>query len=224
MRIILKCQNKLICAAGAPAVVPPTALRYVFPAKHTSAQVDGVKALCMSLTPRSCFALVVSLSLLACNKPQADVHQAVETPTHPSQTTPAPNVTPTRSLTVSSVFIDPKIATICGMSQPKAFFEFDSAVVEAAEDKSLATLAQCATTGPLKGRKLDLIGHTDPRGTDEYNAKLGQSRAQAVETYLARQGMEACTMNVKSEGEQGTAPNSPEEFPYDRLVDIRLAD
>jgi len=36
--------------------------------------------------------------------------------------------------------------------------------------------------------------------------------------------MEASTMNVKSEREQGADPTSPEEWPYDRRVDIKLAD
>lgn len=177
----------------------------------------------MSILSRSFVALGVLLALAACSKPKAESTQVAETPNNPSEMTPTPAPSTTRTLTISSVYIDPKIATLCGMAQPKAFFEFDSAVVES-DDRSLATLAQCATGGPLKGRKLDLIGHTDPRGTDEYNDKLGQSRAQAVQGYLAKQGMDSNTMNVRSEGEQGTDPSAPEEFPYDRRVDIRLAD
>jgi len=167
--------------------------------------------------------LLTLLSLSACNKSQVEDRQTGDTPTPPSETQPA-QPTVTRSLTISSVYIDPKIATLCGMTQPKAYFEFDSAVVEEADDRSLSTLAQCATTGPLKGRKLDLIGHTDPRGTDEYNAKLGKSRSQAIADHLTKEGMEASTMSVKSEGEQGADPTSPEEWPYDRRVDIKLAD
>ncbi len=179
----------------------------------------------MSTAPRTFTALtfLALLSLPACNKPQADTNPS-DAPTSTPQTAPAPPAPTARGLTVSSVFIDPKIATLCGMAQPKAYFDFDSSEVETSDDRSLATLAECASTGPLKGRKLDLIGHTDPRGTDEYNEKLGQSRAQAVETHLAKLGMAASTMVVKSEGEQGTDPNSPAEFPYDRRVDIRLAD
>ena len=32
-------------------------------------------------------------------------------------------------------------------------------------------------------------GHTDPSGTDDYNAQLGQRRAEAAKTYLVGQGM-----------------------------------
>lgn len=169
-------------------------------------------------------AFLTLMSLPSCSKPKVEDHPTSEAPVQAQAPAPAPATTTTRSLTISSVFIDPKIATLCGMDQPKTFFEFDSSVIDATEDRALVSLAECANTGPLKGRKLDLIGHTDPRGTDEYNAKLGKSRAQAVETYLADHGMAAATMTVKSEGEQGTDPNAPAEFPYDRRVDIRLAD
>lgn len=178
----------------------------------------------MPTLTRPSLMLITLMSLSACNKPQVEDRQTGESPAPPPEIQPAPPPTVARSLTISSIFIDPKIATICGMVQPKAYFDFDSAVVEAADDRSLATLAQCATSGPLKGRKLDLIGHTDPRGTDEYNAKLGRSRSQAIADYLTKEGMVASTMTVKSEGEQGADPGSPEEWSYDRRVDIRLAD
>ena len=176
---------------------------------------------------RPAWMLAALVSLPACNKPPAAEQKVAAAPAPVAVTptvTPTAPVVVTRSITITSVFIDPKIATLCAMAQPKAFFDFDSAVIEPSADRSLALLAECAKTGPLKDRKLDLIGHTDPRGTDEYNAKLGRSRAQAVADALVKEGMVESTMKVESQGEKGADPESPEEWTYDRRVDIRLAE
>lgn len=181
----------------------------------------------MNTLLRPSLVLAALISLPACNKPQVEDQKPVAGPVQAPVTPETPVVAPpvvTRVLTITSVFIDPKIATLCGMAQPKAYFDYDSAVVEPSDDRSLATLAECAKTGPLKDRKLDLVGHTDPRGTDEYNVKLGRSRAQAVADYLVKEGMAEGTMKVESKGEKGTDPEAPEEWTYDRRVDIRLAE
>lgn len=156
----------------------------------------------------------------ACTKTSADKVEPVEEPSRP--TVDEQPATDTRSYTISGIYIDPELAKSCNISTPKAFFEFDSAAVEGADDANLTALATCVSTGPLKGSKLELIGHADPRGTDEYNAKLGRSRAQSVQDYLGKHGVELENMTARSEGERGTDPTDASEWPYDRRVDIRL--
>jgi outer membrane protein OmpA-like peptidoglycan-associated protein len=39
------------------------------------------------------------------------------------------------------------------------------------------------------GLKIQLEGHTDSIGTDDYNMKLSQERADSVQEYLASQGV-----------------------------------
>ena len=53
----------------------------------------------------------------------------------------------------------------------------------------LEQVARCLTTGPLKGRHVELIGRADPRGEVEYNMILGESRASTVNKYLAALGV-----------------------------------
>jgi peptidoglycan-associated lipoprotein len=125
-------------------------------------------------------------------------------------------------MTMSGVYLDPELTRLCGMAAPKAFFEFDSTVVEGADNSGLSSLAQCVSTGPLKGRKLELVGHADPRGTDAYNDQLGKSRAESVMDFLSTEGVPADRMTTRSEGERGADVTNADEWPYDRRVDIRL--
>lgn len=57
----------------------------------------------------------------------------------------------------------------------------------------------------LKSRR-DMVvligGHADERGADEYNAQLGERRAEAVKKHLVAQGIEANRIMTTSHGER----------------------
>ena len=56
---------------------------------------------------------------------------------------------------------------------------FDSA--DAKKDQpTMQMLSNCMIDGPLRGKTIKLIGHTDPRGSVGYNDKLGLERAEKV--------------------------------------------
>lgn len=147
----------------------------------------------------------------------------------PDTATPAPAgevgapTTSRRPLTITGISLDPNLASGCGITGAEAFFEFDSAQVDAADTGVLAQLATCLASGPMQGRRIEVVGHADPRGSDEYNAKLGRSRAHSVQEFLVGRGMQSGAIVVSSAGELGADPNDPAEWPYDRRVDIRLA-
>ncbi len=48
--------------------------------------------------------------------------------------------------------------------------------------------------------KLDIEGHTDIVGSDEYNQKLSEKRAEAVRGYLATQGIDDSAMAARGFG------------------------
>src|SRR5579862_2956824 len=52
-------------------------------------------------------------------------------------------------------------------------FDFDHFELTTQDRSVLQQIADCVTTGPMKGHKLSLIGRADPRGTEEYNLGLG---------------------------------------------------
>jgi outer membrane protein OmpA-like peptidoglycan-associated protein len=54
--------------------------------------------------------------------------------------------------------------------------------------------------GKYQGSVLNVTGHTDLVGSDEYNYKLGLKRAEAVGKYLESNGITAGSMIVESKG------------------------
>lgn len=125
-------------------------------------------------------------------------------------------------LTVTGIFLDQELVSACEIRlPPKAYFEFDSADLDLESNRTLSDVATCVTTGPLRGRKLELVGHTDPRGADAYNTRLGRSRAESVRDFLLGQGLPQATLSTRSVGERDAAAD-PGEWAYERRVDIRL--
>lgn len=50
--------------------------------------------------------------------------------------------------------------------------------------------------------KVTIEGHTDSRGTDEYNQRLSERRAKAVKQYLVSRGVEANRLDTVGKGEK----------------------
>jgi peptidoglycan-associated lipoprotein len=124
-----------------------------------------------------------------------------------------------RSFSVTGVNIDPSLLSACGIPSANAFFELDSAQVKADDQNTLHLVGQCLSSGALQGKRIEIVGHTDPRGTDEYNYQLGKSRAQSVSEYLSGHG----NISVTSYGESMSSATDERGWSYERRVDIRLA-
>jgi outer membrane protein OmpA-like peptidoglycan-associated protein len=53
--------------------------------------------------------------------------------------------------------------------------------------------------------RLNITGHTDARGTDQYNQDLGYRRAQSVQRYFESKGIPASKIVIESRGEKEPA-------------------
>lgn len=89
-------------------------------------------------------------------------------------------------------------------------FDFDKATIrpDAARilDEAVATLKAEPDVQVL------IVGHTDSVGSEAYNLKLSQRRAQAVRDYLVKHGISAARLRVKGMGEsQPVASNDTAE-------------
>jgi peptidoglycan-associated lipoprotein len=123
------------------------------------------------------------------------------------------------------VALSDDIRKICQIEEtertPK--FDFDSSDLSGPDRDVLAQVARCLTTGPLRGRAVQLIGRADPRGETEYNMTLGDTRAGHVDQYLVQLGVDPAQMATTSRGELDATGTDEASWQRDRRVDMRLA-
>lgn len=101
-------------------------------------------------------------------------------------------------------------------------FTYNEAELLPADRNVLQQVAECLLRGPLQGRTVQLVGHADPRGTDEYNLGLGTRRAETVRTYLQRLGVPASRLSPTTRGELDASGQDETSWQRDRRVDLEL--
>lgn len=175
-------------------------------------------------TPLVAAAAGVALLLGACATPTA-LKTAASTPaatpaTTTAAATPAAATTPaapaaTSQSAVTSVDLagsrsaQPTPA-VASKAQPYVYFDFDSAVVRSEFSESIDAHARQLLAAPDK--RLRIEGHTDERGSREYNLALGQRRADAVAQSLNLLGVPDSRLEVVSYGaERPKAEGSDED-------------
>ncbi|WP_348672680.1 peptidoglycan-associated lipoprotein Pal [uncultured Abyssibacter sp.] len=80
------------------------------------------------------------------------------------------------------------------------YFEFDSAELTSRAREVIRAHADYLVANP--GVRIRLEGHTDERGTREYNIALGERRAKSVERAMMLRGVAQNQINVISYGEE----------------------
>jgi peptidoglycan-associated lipoprotein len=170
------------------------------------------------------FAVALAMLPLACGG-ETPAPQAPAPPKPVAEAPPPATRLPAQapdSPTASAVRISQEITTVCGISDPDAYFAFDSANVRPDDARVLGSLISCFTTGPLKGKTMKLVGHADPRGGSDYNMTLGQSRADSVAGYLTGKGMGKSKTESTTRGAMDATGNDEPSWARDRRVDIML--
>ncbi len=90
------------------------------------------------------------------------------------------------------------------------FFEFDKSILLPQSYVELHNLINILNKNP--NMKIELSGHTDNKGSDNYNAKLSHNRVKAVYDYLINHGIEKERLDYKSYGaKQPIADNKTDE-------------
>ena len=79
------------------------------------------------------------------------------------------------------------------------FYEFDKATLTPESTTSLDELVRLLELNP--NVTIELAAHCDYRGTDKYNEKLSQARAESVVRYLIENGIEKERLTAKGYGE-----------------------
>ena len=79
------------------------------------------------------------------------------------------------------------------------YFDFNKATIKPVSFELLNQVAQALTDNPKI--KVEVGGHTDSIGDDNYNLKLSQKRAESVKAYIVKRGIDAGRMDPKGYGE-----------------------
>lgn len=159
--------------------------------------------------------VVAGLSLLLCACSHAE-----PPPQMPEAAAKAPEQGPAQP---GYLLVSQNIRTKCGMPETPAdspLFDFDEAALRPRGEGILDSLATCMRDGTLKGQGVSILGHTDPRGGDDYNHKLGLARANAARDYLIAHGVSSASLNVKSRGEKDAVGTESSSWQLDRRVEI----
>ena len=112
----------------------------------------------------------------------------------------------------------PKTSGAAGCKLDPIYFDFNEAAVTTEGAATIQRDAECLKKEAARG--LLLAGHTDPRGTDEYNLALGDRRAQSVRSYLERLGIDAKRLKTQSRGEIDANGTDEAGWAKDRRVDL----
>jgi outer membrane protein OmpA-like peptidoglycan-associated protein len=79
-------------------------------------------------------------------------------------------------------------------------FDFNSARVRPASEQALIDLAQALQSTELKSSAFAIEGHTDAKGSEAYNLKLSQQRAEAVRDFLQSKGIDGSRLFASGKG------------------------
>jgi len=100
----------------------------------------------------------------------------------------------------------------------KILFGFNQASLNATASSNLDKLATILKEYP--DTDIEIQGHTDSKGTDEYNMTLSEKRAASVATYLRGKGIASGRIRTKGYGE--TAPVATNETDAGRAQNRRV--
>lgn len=98
------------------------------------------------------------------------------------------------------------------------FFEFDSASLNKESELELYRVVELMNSNP--GMVVEISAHTDDVGSDAYNLKLSQLRAESVVKFLSTHGINYARLVPKGYGE--TTPAVPNDSDANRQLNRRV--
>jgi outer membrane protein OmpA-like peptidoglycan-associated protein len=100
-------------------------------------------------------------------------------------------------------------------------FDSNSSALTPQASAQLAQLEMALNSATLGKDRFMVAGHTDAKGSAQYNKQLSLRRAEAVKGYLVSKGIKANRLDAVGYGsEHPLAPDRPED-PSNRRVEIR---
>lgn len=147
------------------------------------------------------------------------------TPATTTEEAPAqPQALPGQDPAAGNIQISDRIREACGITDAQAHFAYNSASLSSEQSDLFKKLADCFSTGPLKGETMSLVGHADPRGDEEYNLALGQKRSDTVMRVITGFGLAKDHVQSTSRGEADATGTDETSWAADRKVEVKLVE
>lgn len=105
-------------------------------------------------------------------------------------------------------------------------FEYNSAKLTPTAEPQLNNLGEALTSSDLKGAVIMLGGHTDAKGSDQYNQTLSERRAETVKRFLVdKYHISADSLVAAGYGKKGLKnPNDPMAAENRRVEIVNMAE
>jgi len=155
---------------------------------------------------------VVALGLAACQKP-VKPDQATPAPADSGAATSGLGGEAAAGAGATAAPLTAQQQALAAIQQKNVvYFEYDSAEIRPEYVPVVAAHAQYLVKYPTARVRLE--GHTDERGSREYNVGLGERRAQTVRRALQAQGVADAQIATVSYGEERPAVEGSDEAAY----------
>lgn len=102
-------------------------------------------------------------------------------------------------------------------------FYFGTDASELSPDALASLNALAGVLKAAQGVSVQLGGHTDERGTHDYNLALGERRGNAVASYLQSQGAQATQLDVVSFGKEKPVAEGNDESAWQQNRRVEVA-
>jgi outer membrane protein OmpA-like peptidoglycan-associated protein len=123
--------------------------------------------------------------------------------------------------------MEPAIAKNTVIKIPNIYFDYDKATLRPESFKVLAQIIDFLNDNP--SIRVEMSAHTDARGSDPYNLKLSQKRAESTVKYLIEHGIDAKRLVPKGYGEtkilnqcKNGVKCSEEDHEFNRRVEMKV--
>ncbi len=189
-------RNLKVEAAAPPATAPPATAQ---PAGSQVIAAPGPTPAAEPMPPSLPVAVVVTTPAVSAAPAAQSVAVAVAVP-QAVTVADNPTVRPSLSLLIQ--------------------FDFNSARVRPESQQALANLSVALQSPELRNSTFALEGHTDAKGSADYNLRLSALRAQAVRDYLMGRGVEQGRLQASGKGASELANVEQPFAPENRRVRI----
>lgn len=148
--------------------------------------------------PLAALAMAVSLGLVACSEDPKPAQEVVQ-PTTAEQPATPPEAAPASAASTAD-------------ATQAVYFAFDDYSLNSDGQGRLNKLGEFLKTSGKAVVQIE--GHTDERGSVEYNLALGQRRAQSSKNYLVQLGIDSSRLPTMSYGEEKPAVEGHDESAW----------